>query len=68
MMGTSIPAKLNQLPSMGRLSSPLQIHIELRRGKTHPDPLAVIDSLIDDTIDISQQVRTLTTPPTEYSK
>jgi hypothetical protein len=68
MAGTCIPAELDQLPSMVRLSDLSEIYIKLKRGKTYPDSLAVIDRLIDDFIDISQQVRTLAAPPTEYSK
>jgi hypothetical protein len=68
MAGTCIPAELDQLPSMVRLSNSSEIYIKLKRYKTHPDSLTVIDCLIDDSIDISQQVRTLAAPPTEYSK
>jgi hypothetical protein len=68
MPGTCIPAKLNQILSMGRLFSPLEICIKLRRWKTHPDTFTIIDSLINDTIDISQQVRTLATLAMEHSK
>lgn len=68
MTGTCIPAELDQLPSMVRLPNSSEIYINLKRDKTHPDSLTVIDRLIDDSIDISQQVRTLTASPTEYSK